>query len=83
MFPGVGVQQRSRHVGRDLLADLVGGGFVGLVGAWFTRHGENVYAALPCFDGVDQWLLWVGVVGKCCDAVPFRCSLFRCFGDAF
>lgn len=83
VFPGVGVQQRSRHDGRDLLADLVGGGLVGLVGAGFARHGEDVDFALPCFDGVDQWLVWVCVVGECCDAVPFCCSLFRCFGDAF
>ena len=36
-----------------------------------------------CLDGVDHGLLWVGVVGECCDAVPFCFAGFGCFGDAF
>jgi len=58
-------------------------GFVGLVGAWFARHGENVNVSRPCLDGVDDWSLVGGVVGKCCDAVSFRFALFCCFCDAF
>lgn len=60
---GVGVQQTARHGGRAVLADLVGVGCVGLVGAGFSCHGENVNVALPCFDGVDDRPLVVGEVG--------------------
>ena len=34
----VGIRQTARHVGRAVLADLVGWGLVGLVGAWFAGH---------------------------------------------
>ena len=54
-----------------------------LLVAGFTGHGENLNVAAECLDCVNDWLGWVGVVGECCDAVPFCFALFRCFGDAF
>ncbi len=79
----VWVQQTARRLGRAVLADLVGGGLVGLAGAGFARHGENVNVPRPCFDGVNDRPLVGGVVGECCDAVPFCFALFCCFCDAF
>ena len=34
----VGIRQTARRLGRAVLADLVGWGLVGLVGAWFAGH---------------------------------------------
>lgn len=80
---GVGVQRIARRLGRAIVCRSGRRGFVGLVGAGFARHGEDVDVALPCFDRVDDRLLVVCVVGECCDAVPFGFTLFGCFGDAF
>ena len=71
-YAGIGCPVRvgRRGFGRSLCAP-------------FARHGQHVDLALPCFDGVDHWLVGVGVVGKCCDAVSLGLALLCCFGDAF
>ncbi len=75
------MQQRPRHFGRGLLAGVPALGF-GWLAAWFAGHGQHVDCSGVCFDGVNNGFGWAGVVGKCCDAVPFRFTGFGCFGDA-